>query len=322
MDGDGNNQPQPAQPNLQDLAARVQQLDALIAARRGNLRLTKFENKEGESWIVWKKHFLTTSALNGYTDREKRLALAAAMHGKAALATLSIDVEAQINGANPTINQILDSYQAKFRPPAASQIAQANFDRARQGKTESLLDYHGRLHALYKEAYPEVNDEHHAIRRFMAGLRERHVQAQVLRNNPATYQAALEAALNEHSVQQMGKYHHFGSNPTDQEEPMDINAIQRRNNGSNYGNTTGGAANNNNNGKKKSDKCHYCKKKGHWKSECLLLKKHQKEAANKTGVQRKNALAAIQAVLNGTEEGEAEEDAYSDGEEPEGTQDF
>jgi len=260
------------QEQVVQLAQQVQELTQRVGARRpGGQRITQFGNEDDESWTVWKNHFLNVSRLNGFTDLEQRLALAGAMKGKAALATLDINVEEPVGLADPTIVNVMELYQARFLPAAASQLARVKFDMARQGTTESILNFHGRLRALYNEAYPEAADQVLLIRKFITGLRRRELRMQAMRIGPNTYAEALEAAQNEASVQQLAKIQDTGAAPAG-DEPMEIGAMQSgQNNATNYNNAPRG----------QKGKCHFCQKLGHWKRDCGLLKKTRQFQANR-----------------------------------------
>ena len=287
------------QQNAQ-LVAAMAELNQRVGARRpGGQKINPFGNEEDESWIVWKSHFQNISALNGFTDHEQRLALAGAMKGKAALATLDINVQQPIDGQMPTIALVLDLYQARFLPAAASQLARVKFDVARQGTTESILNFHGRLRALYNEAYPDAADHVLLIRKFITGLRRRELRMQAMRVGADTYQQALEAAQNESSVQQLSKVHELGAAPAG-DEPMEIGAIQSgkknaTNNNNNYSLSNNGGSYNTNNNRK--DKCHFCQKVGHWKRDCGLLKRTKKFQNNKGSDHRGNGQSSSQQIV-------------------------
>ena len=264
------------QQQVAQLTEQVQLLTQRVGARRpGGQRITQFGNEDDESWTVWKNHFLNVSRLNGFTDLEQRLALAGAMKGKAALATLDINVEEPVGLEDPTIDNVMGLYQARFLPAAASQLARVKFDMARQGTTESILNFHGRLRAVYNEAYPDAADHVLLIRKFITGLKRRELRMQAMRIGPETYAEALEAAQNESSVQQLAKIHELGAAPAG-DEPMEIGAMQPNQNN---------ATNNNNNSNSaprfQKGKCHFCQKNGHWKRDCGLLKKTRQYQANK-----------------------------------------
>lgn len=239
---------------LQNLAREV--IDTRPKTK-ANQKINLFTNEPGaDDWIVFRRHFENTAALNGFSDEQKRYALAGAMSGKAALATLDIEV-GRFGADYPTI---VSEYAARFIPAAASQLARAEFDGVRQGPKEKVLDYHGRLRALYNRAYPDNRDDVLLIRKFILGLRRKELRLQAMRTYPETYADALNVAQNEASVQQMVSLTELGA-AAQVSEPMEIGAIDRP---SSEG---------------KKGPCHHCGRAGHWKRECYEWKRSNGQGA-------------------------------------------
>ncbi len=265
---------------MADAAAQLEQLQADVAGlrqqiqqRRANQRISKFANDGTETWLMWKNHFTNTARLNGFTDLETRLALKGAMAGNAALITMDIDPDANINGNAPTAEAMLNLFQAKFLPAAASQIAINKFQQARQGTTESLLAFHGRLRAIHGEAYPNAVDQTNLIERFTQGIRRDVIRAAVYRAKVQNYDDALTAAQDETAVMQLTKITTLGAAPMGDAEPMEIGAMQPTGRSAPPKTQNGG----------NSDTCHFCQKKGHWKKDCNLLKRAKKAQGKAKG---------------------------------------
>ena len=281
---------------------------AAAGARKGaHQRIASFTNETGDDdWIVFKRHFLTCATLNSYDGTQKKMALAAAMKGKAALATLDIDV----SNVMMTFDQALALFEGRFLPAAASQLARTEFDAARQGQREKVLEYHGRLRAIHNRAYPDSRDETLLIRKFVMGLKSKELRMQAMRNYPDTYANALTIAQNEASVQQLVSVAELGA-AVNQGEPMEIGSLEQKSNEAT-----------------KPGRCHYCNKTGHWKRDCLMLKRAQRmgnqergrgrgfqrggrggrPGMGRGGFRRARIIAALDEVLpeDDQEEGEAE----------------
>ena len=172
-------------------------------------------NGRGDDWLTFKQRYEHYKNLAGYTDEQSKLALASCMVDGAARAVSHIDP------ANPAFNyrDFVVAYEACFMPPAASAIAQSQYERACQLPKETILEYHSRLRDLHDRAYPRQirGDPTQLIRAFAKGIRRTQVRMQVFRGAPNTYQEALEYALREQSVQMVSG--------RDQDEPMDISFL-------------------------------------------------------------------------------------------------
>ncbi len=272
--------------------------------RRGNQKIKSFGNEAGENWLVWKNHFENVTKLNGFNDYEMRMALAASMTGAAALVVRDVKPDDPVppHMVQPTIGHLLRIYEQRFMPEAASELAKTRFESSRQGTHENILAWHGRLRALYNEGFPGEPEGTTLIRKFIRGLRRRDLRTQVIRANPRTYQAALEAAQHESSVIQLTKVYDLGSAP----EPMEIGAMAD-------GNQKG--------------PCHFCEKTGHWKRDCPLLKKVEQASKKRSNAQRpfqkrganygnrrepRQRIAALEdAVFGGNDGGEEYEEEYT-----------
>lgn len=157
----------------------------------------KYAGLRQDNWVVFRGSFERVAELNRYTNDEAKIVLAASMIDNAAVVVSDIDPIAGVR----TLEGLLDRYEAKFLPPAASALARAEFDRASQNPLESELQYHSRLRSLFRRAYPHDNHPDILIRRFSLGLKMTAIKEAVLRANPAHYDQALNVAQNERSVQ-------------------------------------------------------------------------------------------------------------------------
>lgn len=256
---------------------------------RTRIKIMTFANAADEDWLVWKFHFDKARILNGYTDIEAKLALSAAMKGRAAAAVMDIEVQRQFED----INALLQHYDRRFLPASASQMARVSFDQAVQKQGETILDYHSKIRQLWNRAYPNNADEVLLIRKFSLGLRKKEVREQVIRQNPQTYGAALEAAQNEASVMRVVSVTETGAAV----EPMEIGMVgairrakaasmQKKNTGTKQKQisalrTRGATQKTEAPGSKGN--CHFCSKPGHYRSNCFLFQKAKKLMAGGRG---------------------------------------
>jgi len=206
-----------------------------------------FEGKVDEDWLSFRDMFRNYARFGGYTEAEAKSALNLCMRGTAQRAVSAID---PLNPALSYDNMVLQ-YEAKFLPASASALARTQYEEARQGPKEPILTYHGRLQTLLLRAHPDLTvDATVFVRKFITGLYSKPVRTQVLRMDPQTYTAALNAAQAEHAVLEQGKVNPMtdvtsagdGRGPY---QSMDINAIDIA-----------------------TAVCHNCQKVGHLQRDC------------------------------------------------------
>jgi hypothetical protein len=219
--------------------------------------------------------FVNAFRFHAYTEEAGKRALKHAMKGVACLATAGIDPE----DVALTTNDMLNLYEAKFMPPASSDLARARFETAVQLQTENILQWHARLKILWYRAYGAAGaaagggaagafgplGEAVVVRSFARGLKNKKVREHVLRTQCNTYDEALQAAQTEQAVIDStswipGSMPNFPSNiggavskggkSHSGEEPMEIGAM-----GSGR------------------IQCHTCHQFGHIAKDCGLMKK-------------------------------------------------
>jgi len=236
---------------------------AAAAPRARHLPTTFFLGREQDDWTSFRRQFENINQFYGYEQQQGKIALFTCMKGQAAVAV------ADINHLDMAlaVNDVLQMYELKFLPPAASKMARVRFNQARQEGKEDLLSYHGRMRALWMRAYPGPNQpEAMLIERFIRGIQRQVIRTAVDRANPADYDAALAAAQHEKSVQDQEQYHTTGHMPglktnlgadamdigaltlEEQEKPGDINAVTPQ------------------------TQCYNCKGYGHIQSKCWKRK--------------------------------------------------
>jgi hypothetical protein len=189
------------------------------------------------------------------------------MKGAAAIAVTDVD---HLDNATD-LAALLVLYEAKFLPPAASKVARAKFSQAIQQNGEEILNFHGRVNALWARAYPGGGmPEGIKTEKFIQGLRRQGIRVAVNRANPATYDEALVAAQHEKSVLDQEHYHTTGNLPglkniqavNNAGEPMDINALMQEEDEEGINAIT------------PQTQCYFCKGFGHITSQCSRRNMH------------------------------------------------
>ena len=223
-----------------------------------------FSGGENDDFLSFRTSFVNYALFSGFSDLQARRALLGSTRGAAFLSVQNINHEDN----NMTVDNVLDLYEARFCPPAASDLARCRFETATQGPTESLLQWHGRLQLLHARAYGNaggagIADAALMIRAFARGIRVRKIREHCLRSQPQTYDQALQFSQTEQAVIDSGSYvpgsvpfaSNIGGHPQRQgggrgrqDEPMEIGQLGSH-------------------GKEKL-KCHNCSAYGHFSRDC------------------------------------------------------
>ena len=110
----------------------------------------KLSDTTPENWITFKDNFLTTAALNDWTNSRAKLKLKAALRDDAAKAVQHISIP-----EGWSLDCLITAHEEVFIHPAGIDQAQAELERAKKKSGETLLAFHTRLRYLFIRAYPE-----------------------------------------------------------------------------------------------------------------------------------------------------------------------
>ena len=173
---------------------------AMRGMRIRTRRPETFTSGIGADWIVWRQNYETIVTLNEWTAENHRERIKnearASLSGVAKQRTLHIASA----GANETWEQYLDRLQAIFLPQAAGQFAKAEYENSCQLPTETIAEFHSRIHMLFIRAFPEMAENFDGsailIRKFVLGLANTAIKTWALDQNPNTFAGALQAAQN------------------------------------------------------------------------------------------------------------------------------
>lgn len=182
-----------------------QQFEAFLATmnnrqgQQGQRRAKELESTDPLDWLDWRDNFETAADIARWDDKRQRREISGAMVGKAKQAVRDI-AKGDRDPVGPA-RDLLDQYEARFMPEAASDLARAQFQSAAQYDDETLLHWHGRLRDLFRRAYPmvadaAVNTSQDLRDAFIRNLRDRPVAEVTHRARAATYQAVLACAMN------------------------------------------------------------------------------------------------------------------------------
>ena len=235
MDGALYPLPELEEAAMEQLAQRIAQLEQQLQLqiqqrqpqpqRRPLAKYPKYYNEEAKDggWLLWRSQFLEAAGINQDDDVLARRQAKLQMSMSAG--TLVYDLQPE---DFPNLQAFLDALESRFIPEAEANLAKVSFEKALQTTGESIQAFHGRLRMLYRRAYPRSPGEEPLVRRFVVGLRDPKVQEQVIRKDPRTYFAALQAAQNELAVAKQVAHYQVGA-PMSQDlgpAPMEIGSMQ------------------------------------------------------------------------------------------------
>ena len=250
---------------LGEAAARYQELQERERPVRALPGHIVYEHGERDDWRGFRTQFESAVRVYGYNNRQAKDILRMSLKGAALRAVADIPHQA----AEITLHQLLEDYESRFMPPAASALAQSKFERAIQGPKESLLDYHARLRDLYVRAYPgQPNQEAPLMRQYILGLRDSTIRREVMRRRPDTYVGMLNCALNEKAVWDSTNPIHLTTH--DRGVPMEVGTLQGQAGEDGHHEGAGDALSALGTGRpwKHPDGCRRCGKLGHFIREC------------------------------------------------------
>ena len=160
----------------------------------------KFSGRLSDNFASWVTHFQQVSAVNQWTPQEQVLFLGLSLDGEAQLYYQSLPVATRQGNFPP----LLAALQARFAPPQRVDLHRASFQSRRQRKDETLGAFCEDVRSLGRLAYPQMAapDVDSLVKdQFISGLDSRTMRVRVRELNPATTDAALQAALHHQAIQ-------------------------------------------------------------------------------------------------------------------------
>lgn len=188
------------------MAMNNDQFQQLLTAARGGAggkKIKPFSSGDAMEWVTWRENFELTATINDWNHQRRRRELAASMEGTAKLYVRDIPTGDVVPDGQQVQDAtlLLDLYQNRFVPEAATDLAWQEVKDAKQAEGETILNWHARIRHLFTRAYPEVpaaalaaNNE--LKKYFILGLANDTVKADTWKARPATFQASLNTACN------------------------------------------------------------------------------------------------------------------------------
>ena len=237
-------------------------------------KLADLTSSDPSDWLAWRDHFEEVRAINGWNDHARcRREIAASIMGEVRLLLRDIPTGADVVPALP-YTELLNAYEARLMPQAASDLARSRVREARQEEDENLTHWHARCRQLFIRAYPglaaaDLEVSRDLIDIFARGLINTTVKRQTMRVRAATYALAFQAASNETACEE-----EFNPAAAVKKEP----GIHAMNRGGAKGGRSGrgGAAS-----AGRDITCFRCGNRGHNKKDCYSKMDRDHEGAPK-----------------------------------------
>ncbi|GMF52682.1 unnamed protein product [Phytophthora fragariaefolia] len=181
-----------------------------------------FEGKEGDSLLLWTRELEMAMGSALLMTEQQRVALAISKLGERAhewVLTCGTSVETSF----PTWEQLKQQLSRVFAPPNQAYRVRPRFLATRQGKKE-LVDYVQELRTLIAGMAVDPLPEAVTVTVFMEGLRTGVARTEVFRTNPASFEEAVNVALNAElnfKSSRLG-WNASYANPSSGPEPMDL----------------------------------------------------------------------------------------------------
>ena len=273
---------------MQHMQPQQQQQPMPQPQQQVHRKLTVFKTADSIDWGVWRANFEMSAIVNGWNDLTARRMLTIGLEDLAKRMVMDIDPDPVVAPGDPpfTLHSLLDQYEMRFTPEAASDTAHQAFTCASQQSEEAMNPWHARVRELYQRANPQMTVDNRAlIQQFTLGIYDEEIRKNTYRSRPQTYTAALISATNESAAKQllMAAKNRPHMKQIQALEANSISTMENKNKGR---------------GEQKAA-CYHCGKMGHFKRDCYAWQRVKDAEASGKGGGQKGPSGGAQGTAQG-----------------------
>jgi hypothetical protein len=174
--------------------------------RPGQASLPTFSDSSVDGWFLFRRAYTVCCQINNWDDLQSRRQLLLALKDGALAKIANLQPTPNPLPDNWNLEAFLDQIEGKFFHQVDTFRARAKYTQAQQMREEDLGTWHTRVLQLYTRAWHVVVDRelsHELIYKFCCGLYHPMVRAKTVENNPLTFGAALQGAMQAEASQMM-----------------------------------------------------------------------------------------------------------------------
>jgi hypothetical protein len=174
--------------------------------RPGQASLPTFSDCSADGWFIFRRAYTVCCQINNWDDLHSRRQLLLALKDGALAKIANLQPNPDPLTVDWNLEEFLDQIEGKFVHQVDTFRARAEYTQARQLKEEDVGTWHTRILQLHTRAWHGAVDRemsHELIYKFCCGLYHPMVRAKTVENNPKTFGAALQGAMQAEASQMM-----------------------------------------------------------------------------------------------------------------------
>ena len=187
---------------MQAAVAAVRALDNQGLYSRGSVRPDRFPSSSYSDWNEWKRHFAWIAQANGWTEEQARSALPTCLTSWALdeFSAMPRHYRDRVQGRPPpTLQRMFGYLDPRMQPYRTQRTARSEFKSTFQAPDEGIREFSRRIRSIGEIANANMNravcDDMNR-EQFIDGLLDTEVQELLLREDPPTFEEAVNRALN------------------------------------------------------------------------------------------------------------------------------